>query len=345
MMDAQEIWVPRNGGSQLLEVRSVKIPAPDAGQVTVRIEAAGVAYADIAMRVGTYPGVKAPFVAGYDFVGRIVAVGNGVEGFAAGDRVGGITVTGCYASLRNVDASLLVKAPERCDAAKLVAATLNGLTALQMLRRVTAPERGEWILVHGASGGVGSLLLDLAALAGIRTIGTCSARHMEWVSARGGVAIDYSDTDFLDRILDISGGGVVAAYDHIGGRHFRKRSMAALRDGGVGVLYGAYEVNRGGRFRPAALVSLLAGGRYSPLGLVSSSKGIVTYLADAMVRHRVETYRADMASVFAMVDNGTLDPIVGTRLPLERAAEAQIMLENRAVSGKIVLIPESAAER
>lgn len=342
MMDAREVWVPRKGDAQALEVRSVQLTAPGFGQVTVEVEAAGVAYADIAMRVGTYPGVKVPFVPGYDFVGRIVHVGDGVDGFSAGDRVGGITVTGCYASLRNVDAKLLVKAPEGCDAAKLVAATLNGLTAWQMLKRTTTPEKGEWILVHGASGGVGTLLVDLAALAGIRAIGTSSAGNLEFVRSHSCVAIDYAANAFVEKVLEISGGGVVAAYDHIGGRHFRKRSMAVLRDGGVGVLYGAYEVSRGGRFRPAALISLLTGGRYSPLDLVAASKGVVTYLADSMVRHRVETYRADMANVYALVETGALNPIVGARFALERAAEAQIMLENRAVNGKIVLVPGGA---
>ncbi len=340
-MDAVEIWMPRKGSAHVLEARTTRLEPPGPGQVTVRIEAAGVAYADIAMRAGTYPGVKTPVVPGYDCVGRIVAVGHGVDGWAVGNRVAGVTVTGNYASARNVDAALLVPAPEGADAAKLVAATLNGLTAWQMLKRVTAPERGEWILVHGASGGVGTLLLDLARAAGIKAIGTSSARHRDVVARHGAEPIDYAAGDVLAQVRAISGGGVAAAYDHIGGRHFRNLTMAALRPGGVGVLYGAYDVSRGGRFRLGALLSLLAGGRYSPLALVGESKGIVTYLSDTMVRHRVETYRADMAAVFARVASGALDPVVGACLPLERAAEAQVMLENRAVTGKIVLLPDN----
>lgn len=246
-MDALEIWMPRKGDAHVLEARATTLGAFGTGQATVRIEAAGVAYADISMRACTYPRVKTPVMPGHGAVGRIVAIGSGVDDLAIGDRVAGITVTSCYASARHVDAALLVRAPEGTDAAKLVPATLNGPTAWQMLTRATARERGEWILAHGASGGVGTLMLDMARLAEIKAIGTSPARHRYVVAGYGAVAVDYRETGFLRREPDISDGGVFAAYDHIGGRHFRSRSMAALGPGGAGVPYGAYEVSRGGR--------------------------------------------------------------------------------------------------
>jgi NADPH:quinone reductase-like Zn-dependent oxidoreductase len=336
---AIEMHLARTGPADVLQRREVVLGPPGPGEARVAIEATGVAYADVVMRQGLYPGVRAPVTPGYDLVGRIEALGPGVEGLAVGQRVAALTVTGSYASRRNVEARWLVPAPEGVDAGRLVAAVLNGLTAWQMFTRIAVAREGEWVLVHGAAGGVGALLLDIARRAGVRTIGTASAGKRAVVEARGGVHLDYRTVDVASRAREISGGGVVAAYDHIGGKHLKTVSQAALRMGGTAILYGGYDATRGGRLRPGAMIDLLLNAGVSTLKLFSQSQGVVGYNVSYWRDARPETYRADLALLMDLVGRGEMDPLIGADMPLAEAAAAHRALETTAVSGKIILRP------
>jgi len=336
---AFEMHMARTGGVEVLKGREVTLAPPEAGEARVAIEAAGVAFADIVMRTGLYPGVKAPVTPGYDLVGRIEALGPGVEGFAVGQRVAALTVTGSYATRRNIEARLLVAAPEDTPAEALVAGVLNGLTAWQMFHRVAGSEAGEWVLVHGAAGGVGGLLLDLARLAGVRAIGTASAGKRAEVEAKGGVHVDYRAEPVASRALSLSGGGVVAAFDHVGGPHLKQASLAALRDGGTAVLYGGYDATKGGKARPAALLKMLLADRLSALKLFSGSRGVVGYNVTSWRDARPAPYRQDLAKVLGLIGEGAIQPRIAKVLPLAEAGEAQALLQLAKLSGKIVLKP------
>jgi NADPH:quinone reductase-like Zn-dependent oxidoreductase len=336
---AFEMHMARTGGTEVLKGRSVALPPPAAGEALVAIEAAGVAFADIVMRTGLYPGVKAPVTPGYDLVGRIEALGPGVEGFSVGQRVAALTVTGSYADRRLVESRHLVAAPEGVAAEALVAGVLNGLTAWQMFNRVTSARAGEWVLVHGAAGGVGGLLLDLARLAGVRAIGTASVGKRGVVEAKGGVYVDYRSEPVAERARAISGGGVVAAFDHVGGAHLKTASIAALRDGGTAVLYGGYDATKGGKMRPAAMIWMLLADRLSGLKLFSASQGVVGYNVTSWRDARPEVYRDDLAAVLALIGEGKLDPQVGRVFPLSEAAKAQDLLQSAGTTGKVVLKP------
>jgi NADPH:quinone reductase-like Zn-dependent oxidoreductase len=335
---AFEMHVPRAGAADVLEVYERLLPAPERGELQVTIEATGVAYADIVVRRGLYRGQKLPVTPGYDFVGRIEAIGPGVERFAVGQRVGGITVVGSYATRRNVSASLVVPAPENVRASVLAAVILNGVTAWQMFHRVARSVAGESVLVHGAGGGVGTLLLDFARLAKVRAIGVASGSKQDVVRARGGEPIDYESEDIAARARELSGGGVVAAFDHIGGRHLRSHSLAALRPGGTAVLYGGYDATRAGRAHPLAMVDLFLGAPFSAFTLFQRSIGIVGYAVPAWIEHRTQTYTEDLSRIFELVAAGELNPLVGATLPLRDAAAAHRMLEKRSIAGKIVLL-------
>jgi NADPH:quinone reductase-like Zn-dependent oxidoreductase len=335
---AIEMHLPRKGPAAVLSRVQRELPPPGRGQVRVAIEAAGVAYADIVVRQGLYKGVALPVTPGYDFVGRIESLGPEVRNFSVGQRVGAVTVVGSYASRRNVDVRWLVPAPEHADPAQLAAVMLNGLTAWQMFHRVANPERGEWVLVHGAAGGVGSLLLDLARLAGVRAIGTASAGKLSVVAARGGVPIDHGGGDVVKRVREIADAGVAAAFDHIGGRHFKRVTMGSLRRGGIGVLYGGYDATRGGAVQPLAILDLMLNTRFSSYALFGQGQGIVGYSAPAWRESRPQAYRTDLCRVLALVADGSLSPLIARTYPLEQAAEAQRALETRSVAGKIVLV-------
>jgi NADPH:quinone reductase-like Zn-dependent oxidoreductase len=338
MDNAFEMHMPRKGPADVLVPLERRLSPPGVGEVRVAIEAAGVAYADIIMRQGVYPGWKPPLTPGYDFVGRIEALGVEVAGLRVGQRVAGVTIAGSYATRRNVNAHWLVPAPESADAVQLVAATMNGLTAWQMLHRLTPAEAGEWVLVHGAAGGVGSLLLDLARLAGVRAIGTASGGKASVVTAKGAEFIDYQTEDVVARTREISDGGVVAAYDHIGGKHFKSVSMRALRPGGVGVLYGGYDVTRDGKLRPLAAADMVLNSLYSSYRLMERSQGMAGYSVVVWRDERPSAYRRDLMHVLNLVAEGKLLPLIGATYPLAEAAAAQRALETRSVSGKIVLV-------
>ncbi|HEX7887008.1 MAG TPA: zinc-binding dehydrogenase [Phenylobacterium sp.] len=336
--DALEMHVPKKGPATIMKAVERRLPPPASGEVRVAIEAAGVAYADIMMRQGMYAGQSLPVTPGYDFVGRVEGVGPGVTGFAPGQRVAGVTVSGSYATRRNVKAQWLAPAPEGADAAKLVAAILNGTTAWQMFHRIANPASGECVLVHGAAGGVGSLLLDLAKIAGVKAIGTASASKADVVRARGGEPVDYKGEDVLARVRALSDGGVAAAFDHLGGKNFKKVSMAALRPGGIGVLYGAYDMTRDGKVNPLAIADLLLNASFSSLGLFGKGQGVATYSSQVWRDGRPQAYQQDLATVLKLVGDGTLSPLVGATFPLREAVQAQRALETRSVSGKIVLV-------
>ena len=338
-ISAFEMHMARTGGVEVLQGRSVVLEPPGAGEARVAIEAAGVAFADIVMRTGLYPGVKAPVTPGYDLIGRIEALGPGVEGFSVGQRVAALTVTGSYADRRNVQARYLVPAPEGGGADALVAGVLNGLTAWQMFHRIASAQPGEWVLVHGAAGGVGGLLLDLARLTGVRAIGTASAGKRAVVEAKGGVHIDYRSEPVAERARALSGGGVVAAFDHVGGPHLKAASIASLREGGTAVLYGGYDATRGGKMRPGAMMRMLMADRLSALKLFSASQGVVGYNVTSWRDARPEAYRQDLAAVMALIGAGELVPQVGATFPLAQAAKAQDLLQSTGVAGKIVLKP------
>ncbi len=280
---ALEMHIPRKGATSVLSAVERRLPPPAAGEVRVAIEAVGVAYADIMMRQGVYAGHKPPVTPGYDLVGRVEAIGPEVSDLAIGQRVAGITVFGSYATRRNV-ARWLVPAPEGVDAGRLVAAVLNGVTAWQMLHRVANPAPGEWVLVHGA------------------------------------------------------GGGVAAAFDHLGGKHFKTVSMPALRPGGVGVFYGAYDVSRGGKVNPLAVADLLLNARFSSLDLFAKGQGVVAYSSEPWRDGRPAAYRSDLSTVLKLVADGVLTPEGGATYPLRAAADAHRALEARSVTGKIVLL-------
>lgn len=338
-MDAFEMYVPARGEAEVLKARQMKLETPGATQVRVKIEAVGVAYADIVVRKGLYSGAKPPITPGYDFVGRIEEIGSNVSEFKVGQRVAGVTIYGSYADRRNVEAKWLVPAPENVEAQIIAAVVLNGVTAWQMLHRVAQASAGDWILVHGAAGGVGSLLLDFARLAGIRTIGTASRNKLSVIRDRGGVAIDYKNEDVVTRALEISEGGVVGVFDHIGGKHFREISMPALKPTGVGVLYGGYETTRDGKVHPLAIADLILNSRFSAFRLFGKSQSVATYSIPAWREFRTQIYREDLIKVLSLVSDGQISPLVSEVFPLKDAAKAQRLLEGRAVSGKIVLMP------
>ena len=317
------------------------IPVPGAGQVLLRMEATGVSFAEQQMRRGRYYDQPPfPFVPGYDVVGTVTAVGEDVDRGLIGTRVAALTKTGGWASDLLLDAADLVPVPDGVDAAEAETVVVNGITAWQLLHRKARVRRGQTILVLGANGGVGSILVQLALAAGVRVIGTASARHHEALRAQGVTPIDYRNEDIPARVGELAPGGVDAVFDHVGGRGLID-SWHLLAPGGTLVSYGSASTrdDSGWKQWPVLKVvgriwlwNTLPNRRHACFFNIWAGKG----LSKSRFRARL---RADLTAVLDAVRRGEIHPTVAARFPLAQAAEALRLAESSTVSGKVVLVP------
>src|ERR1051326_3079910 len=241
------VVVPQYGGPAVITVIEEDVPTPNAGEVLVKVLAAGVSLPDVLAREGVHPETpRVPYTPGWDLVGTVDRLGEGVTGFEPGQNVAAMPIHGCYAQYVCVPQSKLVPVPAGLDAAEAVAVVLNYITAYQMLHRSAKVKRGQRMLIHGASGGVGTALLQLARLASVEMYGTCSAKAADVVKELGATPIDYRNSNFVQEIHRLTGDGVDAVFDGIGGDNLW-RSREALRDGGRVVVYGFQAKLHGGR--------------------------------------------------------------------------------------------------
>lgn len=336
-MSHKRVIIDRRGGPDVLRLHEERIPEAKPGEARVKVLAAGVAFADVLMREGLYPGVSVPFTPGYDVAGIVDA---DAGAWKAGQGVVALTKVGGYAEYVCVPASSLIAVPPGLDPAATVSLVLNYLTAYQMIHRMARLVAGERILVHGAGGGVGTALLELGTLAKLEMYGTASRGKHALVESLGGTPIDYKATDFVARIRELTGDGVDAVFDAVGGKQWR-RSFAALRAGGRLVGYGfSAATTAGRRDLPKAALAFVQTPRYTPLALMDVNKLVAGYNVDRLRTQRPEWYREDLAALVALLAAGALKPVVHARLPLAEARRAHEMIGGAEASGKIVLVTD-----
>jgi NADPH2:quinone reductase len=241
------IVVPHYGGPEVITAIEEDVPTPNSGEVRVKVLAAGVSLPDVLAREGVHPETpRAPYTPGWDLVGTVDRLGDGVTGFELGQKVAAMPIHGCYAQYVCAPQRKLIPVAAGLDAAEAVAVVLNYVTAHQILHRSAKARSGQRMLIHGALGGVGSAMLQLAKLAGVEMYGTCSAQRAAVVRELGGIPIDYKNADFVKEIHRLTGDGVDAVFDGIGGDNLW-RSRDALREGGCVVTYGFQSKLSGGR--------------------------------------------------------------------------------------------------
>jgi len=336
----RRILIEQAGGAERLRVVEEAIPDPKPGEVRVRNEACGVAFADVLIREGLYPGVALPATPGYEVVGTIEAAGVGVDEAMIGSRVAALTVHGGYARYLCVPTTDCVNVPEALSSAQAAAIVLNGLTAYQMLVHVAPFSRLRSVLIHGAAGGVGSVLLDLARWRGIQAYGSCSAGKVDFVAAKGGIPIDYRAADVAGEVRRLTtGGGVDAVFDGLGGTS-AARSFKALASGGVCVLFGAQGAMQAGRRNPLKLAEeFVRQPRFSALSLMLSNRGIAGYMIEAWKQTRPDLYREDLGTVLALAAAGHVDPIIADTYGLDDAATAHAAMNAARHTGKLIIDP------
>ncbi len=321
-----------------LQLRTRTRPEPGHGQVVVQVEASGVSMAEQAMRRNRYPGQpKFPFVPGYDVIGTVRTVGVGVDPTVIGQRVAVLTKTGGWASHVLVPAADLVPVPAGLDSAEAETVVVNGITAWQMLHRKARVQSGQTILVHGANGGVGTTLVQLARHAGVRVIGTASPRHHQALREFGVHPLDYRDPDLAVRVRELAPDGVDAVFDHIGGASL-KRSYGLLAKGGTLVSYSLLKDT--GPMIPAfcALLAQLAWWNMLPNGHAVSFYNVWTGHRTRPTRFRARLHQ-DLTTVLNLLADGALTAQVAARFSLSQVAQALELAESHTALGKVVLIP------
>ncbi|MDT4937927.1 MAG: NADPH:quinone reductase [Pseudonocardiales bacterium] len=317
--------VPTHGGPEVLEVQQRPAPEPGPGQLLVEVAASGVNYKDVYEREGSYPR-QTPFVLGDELAGRVLALGDRVEGFAVGDAVASAKALGAHASRAVVDAAQAVPVPDHLDLEIAAAAMVQGITAHYLLNSSYRLGSGETALVHAAAGGTGQLLVQLAKAKGARVIATVgTAAKAEIATALGADhVVRYDQTDDLAAaVRDVTGGvGVDVVYDGVGRATF-DASLAALRRRGMLVLFGA------------------SSGAVPPVDPQRLNSGGSLYLTRPTLAH-FTAERAELSwhasEVFGAIADGSLRVQIGGRYPLERAGDAYRDLEGRRTTGKLLLV-------
>ncbi len=337
-----QILITEHGDADALQwVESAPLPVPGPGEVRVRVVAASASFTDIMVRKGIYSGVDAelPYPPGYDMVGVVDALGPGVTGIKPGQRVADLTVWGAYTEYMLRPAEALVPVPDGLAADDAVVLVLSYLTAYQMLFRTADVKPEQVVLIHGASGAVGTALAQLGRVAGLKMYGTASTGKQDYVRALGVAPIDYQTEDFTARIMEqTDGAGVNVVFDAVGVDNF-KRSYNVLAPGGVLVTYGLYKASLSEDSRIGVawpFVKMLWQMKWWDW-FPEDDKRVTFYSIQSQREAEPDWFRDDLAALFELALEGNLDPQIWKRLPLRDAAEAHRLIESGAVRGKIVL--------
>ncbi|MDJ0824652.1 MAG: medium chain dehydrogenase/reductase family protein [Rhodobacter sp.] len=323
------------GGPERLQlVTEPDLPQPGPSEVRVQVLAASASFTDVMIRKGLYPEVKArpPFALGYDMVGRVDAAGPGAGRFAPGQMVADLTVIGAQAEYLCLPEDRLTAVPDGLDPAQAVACVLSFVTPWQMLHRVARARAGQSLLIHGAGGAVGTAMLQLARLAGLRAVGTDRPEKHQLIEDLGGVAVDRAPDGLAARLRAEAGEGFDMVFDPIGGASFR-RSLDLLRPGGILVAFGFLDatLGRGGGVAWDFL-------RIKLWNLLPNRRATAFYSIGAMRKRHPDWFRDDLAAIFGLLAEDKIRPVIADILPLAQARAAHDRIEAGGVAGKIVLV-------
>jgi NADPH:quinone reductase len=334
------VRVSRFGDADGLEVVDAPLPTAGRGEVRVRVLASSLNYTEVLIRRHLYPQtmrLRPPFVMGYDVVGEIDQIGNGVRDFQIGDRVADMTVVGSNTDYRMLRAGDVARVPAGVDTAEAAALILSWTTAYQLLHRAARVQRGQRVLVHGGAGAVGQALLVLGRLAGLEPWGTARGEHAALIRELGATPIDYQREDFA-RVLP---GGFDVVFDGIGEDGYR-RSFAALKRGG---LLCAYGYTAGVQAQRHMLTMLMWMARLYLWRWLPGGKRARIYSINVMRARHPAWFREDLERLFGLLAARAIQPRVAERISFDEVAEAHRRLEAGGLKGKLVLCPDLPSRR
>lgn len=307
-----------------LRLEEVELPPLRPHEARVRIRAAAVNFPDILMVQGKYQHRPTlPFTPGTEAAGDVVAVGNAVTNVQVGDRVI-CTGLGCFAQEMQVPAIGLHKIPSQVDYAHAAGFSVAYITAYVALVRRAELKPGEWLLVHGAAGGVGLAAVDLGKLLGANVIATASSETKRAFLKDYGADHVLPSSGFREAVKEITGGeGANVIYDPVGGDVFDESTRCIAFDGRITIIGFT-----SGRI-PSISVNMPLIKGYSILGVRAGEYG----------RRFPEKGRENVAAIRKLLEEGKVRPHIHARFPLERAVDAMRTLQDRSVIGKVVIEP------
>ncbi len=340
------IVIPRYGASNVLEVRELPDPQPKAGELRIKVKAAGLNFAEVSARQGIYPDApKPPCVVGYEVAGTVDALGDGVSGFAVGDRVWALCHFGGHAELVCTGAGMARRMPDGLDFEHAAAVPVVYATALLLVSDYGHLQPNERVLIHMAAGGVGLAAIELCRrVPGVTLFGTASAGKHDFLKARGlDHPIDYRTLDYEAEVMRLTGGkGVHLVLDAMGGRNWKK-NYRLLSPLGRLMVFGMSAGSRAGsRSLPLLISQALQSPRWTPLRLMDKNKAVMglnlghLFSEEDRIKHGLDQIAASLA-------DGSLKPTVDQVFPFSRAAEAHRRIEERGNVGKVVLVPDAWA--
>jgi NADPH2:quinone reductase len=323
---ARAIMLRQTGGPEVMALETVEVGAPGPGEVRLRQTAIGVNFHDAYVRGGSYQTLKLPGVLGVEASGVVEAIGPGVVGFRPGERVGYVSRGyGAYADARLIAADLLIPLPDKVSDETAAATLVKGLTAWILIAKLRPLKAGDVCLVHAAAGGVGRILTRWASSLGARVIGTVGDAAKAEIARADGCweAVLYRETDFAERVLDLTQGrGVDVVYDSVGRDTFmRSLPLLSLR---------GWMINFGQSSGPVEPFSV---GLLAPKSNTLTRPILFDFLVDP-------AERAEMAArLFEALEKGVVPGEIGARFPLADAAAAHRAMEARATTGSTILMP------
>jgi len=333
-MKYKSVIAAQPGGSEVLKVIENDLRPPSAGEVRIKVLAASVCRPDVTARSGkalysgTLLGQKFPFVPGYSVIGEVDAVGEGVANVAVGERAGVLTIIGGYTEILYWRSDRLIPVPKTLALAEAIPLILNYIVAYQALHRSLKVKAGEKALIIGASGGIGTALLQLGRLAGLKMYALASQSKHPILAEYGATPIDYHTQDFVELIRQADPDGIDVILDGMMRLDYIQRGLPLLRRGGRIVSFG--EPKRSEFFRILATAA--------KTNLFSTGKAFKLYGTSFYFVGDKQPFLEDWATLFKLLEEGKIKPVVAAKFPILEAAKANELLESGQVIGNIVLL-------
>jgi NADPH:quinone reductase-like Zn-dependent oxidoreductase len=335
-MKYKSVVVTKRGGPEVLQITENDLRQPAAKEARIKVLAAGVGRTDINYRYGLSPfAPKIPFVPGYEIMGVVDAIGEAVTKVAVGDRVAALTGHGGYSEMIYLGQEHLAPVPKSLNPAEVVAVVLNYVSAYQMLHCVAKVKAGDKVLINGASGGMGTALLELGKLAELKVYGTASQCKFSILTQFGATPIDYHTQHFVEVIRKAEPDGLDFVFEGMGGE-YGDRALSILRRGGKLI---AYAAPAGGLFSIAKDMFKLIQANLFSRGRSAEFYGITAlYLRDK------KPFMEDLPKLFKLLEEGKIKPVISTKLPILEARKSNELLESGQVTGNIVLLAPELLE-
>lgn len=339
----RQIWIPKPGPPEILEIRESADPQPQPGEIRVRVEASGINFADIVGRVGNYQDLPPmPVVVGYEVAGQVDVIGDGVDSSWQGADVLALTRFGGYSDVICVPQSQVFKRPAGMSAEIGAAIPVNFLTAYQLVCVMGSLSANETMLVHSAGGGVGIAAIQLAQHIGAQVIGTASARKHDFLTGIGvSHCIDYRTEDFEQRVMEITGGsGVELVLDAVGGNSFKKSYRSLSATGRLG-MFGISSATTGKTKSTISFLKMVVSMpwfKFTPPELINQNKGVFGVNLGRLWGE-MDRVCEWLETLLQLYEQDVIKPVIDKTFSFEDVAQAHHYIQDRQNIGKVLLIP------